>query len=165
MSKKDLDVQQIRWLDGDYQVRNQILAGTVNFGDEVILTKPGGWMLAGAELNSAVMLGIVSDLTADVSGGASCITVVGHRYPAEQGWTQSPLVYGMQPKGNPGDPASLRIAIYYDRIGFAPEGSAQHPNCLDSFVQRVETNGQPDLKFSAGEKYVLLSELSKLLGR
>ena len=159
-----MDVQHIRWLNEENVVRNQIWAGSVNFGDEVILAGPGQWSKARTELNTAAMLGIISDLAGDPYGTASGISVVGHRY-GNQGWNASPILYGMQPKGVAGDPAGFRVGLFYDRLAFAPEGSTQHTNWFDSFVQRVVTNGQPDLRFEAGSKYVLLSELVTLMGR
>ena len=159
-----LDVERIRWIDEDGRVHNRIWAGGANFVDEVSITAYGGWANCRTELNSAPMFAICSDVTGDPYGGASVATFEGHRY-GDQGWNASPLLYGMQPKGNPGDPAALRVALYYDRVCFAPEGSTQHSNNLDACVQRVGGPYSPDLLFVAGDDYVYLSELAALLGR
>ena len=158
-----LDVAHIRWLQEGGSLRNQIWAGSVNFGDEVILAEPGEWPKCRTEINSGYMLGICSDLAPSPWGTASVVTLQGHRGGTES--KSNPIVYILEPGANPGDPGSLRTAIYYNQVCFAPQGSGQHPNRLDTCVERVGGQYTPDLKFTAGGKYVLLSELTALLGR
>jgi hypothetical protein len=163
-SLPSLDVAQIHWVTDSGSVRNQVSAGTVNFGDEIISAAPGTWTLCRSELNSAYMIGVCSDVWGSAYGSVSVLALEGHRY-GDTGWQTSPLIYGFQPKGNPGDAGALRVALYYDRICFAPDYSGQHFNWLDSCMIRILTDGQPDLKFTAGDKYFYLSEVSELLGR
>ena len=187
-----LDVEKVRWISEGGTVRNQIWAGSANFGDEYIYADPGtnAWPTCRTKIPSSSIFGICSNKKGMLVGNTVITTWIGTPlhvdgnqragtiagiYDPGDSPTNEYTLEGLFPPGLP----SLRAMQGYNTgstVGVTTPGSAyycfapaatgsQHTNVLDACVERVGGKYTPDLKFTAGGKYVLLSELSALLGR
>lgn len=164
----------------------RISPSQVNFGMEVLLGRPSelrdgitrDYCRSGS---NAQMLCIASDVGfVDDSRPKSVVKIIGHenqpqlwqQYFGGTGLPRGPVLSWHEGwpsyQGTPQIKSWVQGAIYENKICFAPlypEAGGVNFGNLDSCMTRELRNGQPDLKFTAGSKYVYLSELSALLGR
>ncbi len=116
--------------NADGQVRSRISAGTVNFGNEVIMYAPGAWGDVRGMAGGAWMLMVASDL----GGASNQKPVVAIRdHPNDN---QGMLILGLD-----GDAKitteDWRVALWTDRLLFAPSGYT-HTNGFDAGIVRDE---------------------------
>lgn len=189
----NLTVASVAWQsETGGTIRNRIWAGSLNIGDELIWADPGlaAWPSCRLKLPSTVLEGFCSNKKGmpvgntvvvamngsplHVEGFARPGTILGIYDPGDSP-TNEYTLEGLFPEGSP----SLRAMLGYNVatvIGPTTDGSAylcfgpansrsQHTNVLDACVERVGGQFSPDLKFTAGDKYILLSELVTLVGR
>jgi hypothetical protein len=149
-------------------IRSFICAGTMAIGDEIVQGRPEdlyyGFYRTRLSMSGhgAIMMAQFNDICWDCTADKApykvgILLVDGEARP-------TPLLRGVVGQTGPNQDNWV-FDLWQDHLCFAPPDGGRNPSVFDTCMARVETNGEPDWKFTAGNKYVYLSELSTLLGR
>ncbi|MDO8750294.1 MAG: hypothetical protein Q7K03_04010 [Dehalococcoidia bacterium] len=133
------------WRDGNGQLRNRISGGTVNFGDKVILSRPGEWNLVKPVLGEGFCtLCVASDQTT-ANYDTPVVVIRDHEN------TQGILLLGQEGSGATRN--EWRMALYTDKLMFGPPGGRQERTGLrttDGFDVGISRDPLGNLRLMSG---------------